>query len=210
MLKVSPTRMELLRLKRRLALARRGHRLLKDKEEQLLTNFYRLVEESRGSREELEGRFRKAAAGYLSVRAGYSEGEMLRFLVPPVYQPEVSLKSGRLLNIEIPNLRAGWTPRPEKFSSRPLDLFDSLGDYRRLAPDILKLAELETTLIRFAVEIERTRRRVNSLEFILIPELEQTTRAIELRLEESERENFVRLKHIKRLSESRPVAGSPR
>ncbi|HNQ36005.1 MAG TPA: V-type ATP synthase subunit D [bacterium] len=210
MFKVSPTRMELLRLKRRLALARRGHRLLKDKEEQLLTNFYRLVEESRGSREGLENRFRKAAAGYLSVRAGRSEGEMLRFLTPPAYQSRVSLKSSRLLNIEIPNLRAEWTPRPEKFSSRPLDLFDSLGAYRQLAPDILKLAELETTMIRFAVEIERTRRRVNSLEFILIPELERTTRAIELRLEESERENFVRLKHIKRLSESRPAAESPR
>jgi len=197
MLKVSMTRMELLRLRRRLGLARRGHKLLKDKQEQLLTQFYRLVEESKGFRENLEKSFHETARDFLSAQSGYLGSETYQFLAPPRFQSTLEFHTSRLLNVAVPRFHSQWNETTPVFSRMPLDLLAIIHKYRTTYEEILRLAELETILTLFASEIEKTRRRVNSLEYILIPELEKTTRSIEMRLEESERENFVRLRHIK-------------
>lgn len=202
MLKVNFTRMELMRLRARLNLARRGHKLLKDKQEQLLAYFYRLVEESRGLRDRLEKDFLVAVDDFLAARAPYGEAEMSRLLAPPVYEPEISFERVSLLNISTIRSTCRWRePAPaRRLPDYPLDLRAALTGYRDVFEALLRLAELETMILLFAREIEQTRRRVNSLEHVLIPELEETTRAIEVRLEEVERENFARLRHIKNLA----------
>ena len=188
-----------MRLRRRLALARRGHKLLKDKEEQLLSYFYKLLEKIRGAREELESELLKAAGAFQSARSGHGPGELHRFFSPPAFRPEINCEMVSILNIRLPHFECRWPGggKPGAFSELPLDLAAVVLRYRDLLEPLLNLAELETNLLLFAREVETTRRRVNSLEYILIPELEKTTRAIEMRLGEVERENFVRLRHIK-------------
>lgn len=202
MLKVNFTRMELMRLRARLTLARRGHKLLKDKQEQLLVYFYRLVEESRGARERLERDFLEAALAFRAAAAPHGEAEMSRLLTPPVHEPEIDFRPVTLLNIS--TVRSSCTWREKEPAGRPpdypLDVLAALDGYRDVFEALLRLSEQEAMILLFAREIEQTRRRVNSLEHVLIPELEQTTRAIEVRLEEVERENFTRLRHIKQLS----------
>ncbi len=192
-------------MKKRLILTRRGHKLLKDKQEQLLSQFYRLIEESRGFRESLEKDLIAAAGDFLSARAPYTRSELSLFLFPLFWESHLTVHSTRLLNIYAPRFDCHWKENVRPFAAElPLNIFFVIVRYRMLYEEILRLAELETMLALFAKEIEKTRRRVNSLEYILIPELERAIRSIEMRLEETERENFIRLRHIKQ-STSLPI-----
>lgn len=201
MARVNFTRMELMRLQRRLELARRGHRLLKDKEEQLSSYFYRLVEQARGARSRLEADFLEAVDCFQSARAPWTGDRLAQFFDPPSSPARVEYRETGVLNIMLPRFECrdrGEPPEP-LYGVPPADITETVDRYRALLEPLLRLAEIEKAIVLFAREIESTRRRVNSLEHILIPDLEQTTRAIRMRLEEMERESFVRLRHIKRL-----------
>ncbi len=201
MLKVNFTRMELMRLQRRLSLARRGHKLLKDKEEQLLSLFYRLMQETQDLRAWMEKELLRLAGAYLQSHARYLRGHREQFFFPARAKAEVTVAEEQVFNLRVPRFTCQWPQDPPPaFNVMPLDLQGVVAGYRTLFEKLLRLKEMENRLTLFAREIEVTRRRVNSLEYILIPELVETTRAIEMRLEESERENFVRLRHIKQLS----------
>jgi V/A-type H+-transporting ATPase subunit D len=200
-IKVAPTRMELLRLKKRIELAHRGHRLLQDKLEGLIKEFLPLIDEYVAARDELDRRYPLALA--LTARAAAEVGEDR--LAPALGQTGLRVRvdvgeqrrSGvavHVLQADIERSRPFYSllATPELFDRAVAELVDVL-------PLILKAAQLEQAVRRFAREIERTRRRVNALEYILIPQLHGARRFIQAKLDEDERASRIRNMKVKEL-----------
>ena len=201
-IKVAPTRMELLRLKKRIELAHRGHRLLQDKLEGLIKEFLPLIDEYVASREELDRRYPQALA--FTARAAAEVGEdRLR----PGAGPDRSAGRG-------PGERAAprgggrarhggrrsTAPGPSTACCATPEVFDrAVAELVEVLPLILKAVQLEQTVRRFAKEIERTRRRVNALEYILIPQLAGARKFIQAKLDEDERAARIRNMKVKEL-----------
>lgn len=200
-IRVNPTRMELLRLRRRLATARRGHKLLKDKLDEMMKRFMALVEENRKRRAEVEEALVQATAAFLMARALMGEQATDLALTVPVVR--VGLEAGvkRIFSVAVPsfNLRqeqaAGTFPYGFAETSGDLDIAVSL--LRESLAALVKLVETEKAVELLAAEIERTRRRVNALEYVLIPQLQEKARFIAMKLDENERGNLTRLMKIK-------------
>ena len=197
-LRINPTRMALLKLKKRVAFARRGHKLLKDKEEQLLIEFRKLVTEIRDNR----NRFRNDLADYytrvLSFR-GISGRESWRQGVNCI-APETGVSSDvtSVFNIPVRVTRFSFGDEKPSFPHgiSPA-LFDLVTRGKNILTNLAEIATLENKLYSFSAEIERTRRRVNALEHVLIPNLEETIAFISFKIDETERSSIVRLKHIR-------------
>ncbi|MGE5528573.1 MAG: V-type ATP synthase subunit D [Patescibacteria group bacterium] len=200
-LRVNPTRMELLRLRRRLATARRGHKLLKDKLDEMMKRFMALVEANRKRRGEVEAALRRAREAFLMARALMGEAATNLALSVPVSR--ISLQTGerRILNVAVPvfalrqERTAGSFPYGFAETSGELDVAVSL--LRESLEALVRLVEAEKAIELLAGELERTRRRVNALEYVLIPRLEEKARYIAMKLEENERANLTRLMKIK-------------
>lgn len=201
-IRVNPTRMELLRLKKRLRVAMRGHKLLKDKLDELMKNFMKLVEQSRGLREAVEHQLLLAHQGMMMARAVMSRESLAGAISHPKVKTRISGNKRMVMNIEVPEFKLVEPKELARIhnygfvqTSGELDIA-----IQRLAaglPDLIKLAEIEKTVELLATEIERTRRRVNALKYILIPQLETKAKFITMKLEENERGNLVRLMKIK-------------
>lgn len=204
-LAVNATRMELLRLRRRLAVALRGHKLLKDKQEELVRQFQRLVEENRQQRREVEERLGEAYQFLLFARGKMGICQVQEAVILPSQRLELEVGNTRILNVEVPQI--GWqvegTPFSYSFADTVSDLDIGLQKLGELLPELIKLAQGEESIRRLAVEIERTRRRVNALEYIFIPNLKETIKYIAMKLSEMERSNVIRLMRIKELVRSR-------
>ncbi len=201
-LQVNPTRMELLRLKKRLRVAVRGHKLLKDKLDELMKNFLELVEENRRLRTEVEESLTRAFRGFAMARAVLSWSYLETALGAHKERRGVTAKPVIKMNIEIPH----FILDEEEPNTYPYGLAETTGDLdeavRRLQSvfrPLIKLAEVEKAVELMAGEIERTRRRVNALEYVLIPQLEEQVRYITMKLEENERGNLVRLMKVKEI-----------
>lgn len=199
-IRVNPTRMELLRLRRRLATARRGHKLLKDKLDEMMKRFMALVEENRKRRAEVEEALAQATGSFLMARALGEQATDLALTVPVV---RVGLEAGvkRIFSVAVPSFNlqqeeaAGTFPYGFAETSGDLDIAVSL--LRESLAALVKLVETEKAVELLAAEIERTRRRVNALEYVLIPQLEEKARFIAMKLDENERGNLTRLMKIK-------------
>ncbi len=200
-LNVSPNRMELLGLRRRLVMARRGHRLLKDKLDALIREFISAVHRTRALRTQVETRLAAAYAKALRASAGMSPLALEVAVGSPASTLEVRVEEANLMSVRIPRLQA--ERRGELFAygydGTTADLDASVLEMDRLLPDLIQLAELEKTIDRLADEIERTRRRVNALEHVLIPNLEDTVRFITLKLDEMARSTVSALMRIKEI-----------
>ena len=201
-LQVNPTRMELLRLKKRLRVAVRGHKLLKDKLDELMKNFLELVEENRRLRTGVEESLTRAFRGFAMARAVLSWSYLETALGAHKERRGVTAKPVIKMNIEIPH----FILDEEEPSIYPYGLAETTGDLdeavRRLHSafrPLIKLAEVEKAVELMAGEIERTRRRGNALEYVLIPQLEEQVRYITMKLEENERGNLVRLMKVKEI-----------
>ena len=201
-LQVNPTRMELLRLKKRLRVAVRGHKLLKDKLDELMKNFLELVEENRRLRTGVEESLTRAFRGFAMARAVLSWSYLETALGAHKERRGVTAKPVIKMNIEIPH----FILDEEEPNTYPYGLAETTGDLdeavRRLQSvfrPLIKLAEVEKAVELMAGEIERTRRRVNALEYVLIPQLEEQVRYITMKLEENERGNLVRLMKVKEI-----------
>ncbi len=198
---VNPNRMELLRLRKRLFLARRGHKLLKDKQEELMKRFLSLTEESKGLREEVEEKLQVAYGSFLSARGVMSKEILEEALLSPGKKATLKALIVPVMNLRLP--RFELKEEGELFcyglaeTSGDLDIALSL--FQEALPLMLKLAEVEKWIEVIAEEIERTRRRVNALEYILIPGLEETIRFIGMKLSERERESLTRLMKVKEM-----------
>ena len=174
---VSPTRMELKRLKNRYAAARRGHKLLKDKRDELMKNFLEVVRENKELRERVEERLR---AYYRSFTAAGAVGN------PKMLEEALIAPTGENL--------IGVT------TSRNMGLDAALEELSSLSADMIKLAELEKTAQLLAGEIESTRRRVNALEYILMPRYQESIKTISMKLDEDERGSRARLMKVKEMT----------
>ncbi|MDD3726036.1 MAG: V-type ATP synthase subunit D [Candidatus Ratteibacteria bacterium] len=196
-LKVNPNRMVLLNLKKRLLLAKRGHKLLKDKEEQLLIEFRSLIDSVKKERKSMEEEIVKFYLDVLKMKGLMEESVWKAFVEEPFFKTTFSQEIQRFFNIPVPKI--SFNTSPEKFlpdySLSPYHYY-LLEKGREILKKLLYLSFLENKLISFAIEIERTRRRVNALEYVLMPNIKETIRFITFKLNEAERASLVMLKHI--------------
>ena len=200
---VNPTRMELSRQKKKLVTATRGHKLLKDKRDELMRQFLELVRENKALREKVEAGIAEANRNFVLAKAGVSDATLNAALLAP--KQEVYLEAGtkNVMSVNIPVFEAK-TRTPDEgdiypygyaFTSSDLDgAVKSLSD---LLPDLLRLAEIEKSCQLMAIEIEKTRRRVNALEHVMIPDAQEKIKFITMKLDENERSTQIRLMKIK-------------
>lgn len=198
------TRMELLRLKTRLKLANRGHDLLKEKRDALIMEFFNVIEDVKKARHEvnvaLENAFRALTRAKMSM--GVTK------LAETAMQMDVSLNletfTKNIIGVRTPIYK--FTKKVPELPYNLVDtspqLDDAIDEFNEALNKIIVLAEKESEVERLVTEIERTKRRVNALKYIVIPRLEATVRFIKLQLEEHEREDFFRLKRVKDMLEA--------
>ncbi|UCD58723.1 MAG: V-type ATP synthase subunit D [Candidatus Hydrogenedentota bacterium] len=197
-LSVNPNRMELLKLRRRLQLARRGHKLLKDKQEELMRQFMALVTEAKRTREQVEEELDVAYRSFFAARLDSLQPEMEEALAFTEKRIELASRIEPIMNLRVPRFEcAVHGDFSYGFLDTDGDLDRSLTILSTLIPRMVRMAQLEKHVAMLAAELERTRRRVNALEHILIPSLEDTIKFISSKLSELERGNLTRLMKVK-------------
>ncbi len=200
---VNPNRMELLKLRHRTAIAKRGHKLLKDKLDELMKQFLEIVRNSGDLRDEVEKRLVEAYITFSIARSGLAREELEEALAVPGAVLRLGVKDNRIMGIKVPHLETRFEGGYDCYSlsTTPLALDFALDGYRALLPALVELAELENNIRMLAEEIEKTRRRVNALEYVLIPSLEETVTYITMKLDEMERSYRTQLMKIKSMQE---------
>jgi V/A-type H+-transporting ATPase subunit D len=200
---VNPTRMELTNLKRRLVMARRGHRLLKDKRDELMRQFLELVRENKKLRARVESTVKNANA-HMAIARSLMQGEVLDVaLLNPKQHMVLDIETKNVMSVMVPkfNVKFGSLNQNDIYSYGYAftsgDLDTAVKGFYDMIADMLRLAEVEKSCQLMAAEIEKTRRRVNALEHVMIPQYEQTIRFITMKLDESERSATTRLMKIK-------------
>lgn len=201
-LQVNPTRMELGRLKKRLKTSTRGHKLLKDKRDDLMKKFLELVRRNKELREQVEQMIMAVYDGFAIASAVMSPDMLEEALMLPKEQVELEVSSANVMSVNVPVFKfsgsgdaADITPYGFAFTSGELD--DSVSALKAVLPLMLELAQMEKSAQMLAEEIEKTRRRVNALEYVQIPSLQETIKSISMKLDENERGNLARLMKIK-------------
>jgi V/A-type H+/Na+-transporting ATPase subunit D len=200
-LAVGATRMQLLRLRKRLAIARRGHKLLKDKQEELMRVILALVAEIREQRRLVEGGMATILRRFAIARAAYGAEALDEAVMLPSKQVSVTVTTRNIMNVKVPvfHKEISGKTRCYGFATTSGELDFALAELDELLDPLLILAEKEKSLELLADEIERTRRRVNALEFVLIPNIEETVKFINLKLAEAERGDLTRLMRVKEI-----------
>lgn len=200
-LKINPNRMEVLRLRRRLALAQRGHDLLKNKQDELMRQFTRLIEEGKGIRMEVEEVLQQAHNRLLLARGRKPRDAFAGDVNFSSQRWQLEIEEKRIMNLRIPHFKVHQEGSSHAYGlvSTNEDMDQAISLYTRAVPLMVRLAEKEQAVRLLAAEIEQTRRRVNALEYILIPSLRDTIKSIAMKLGEIERENVTRLMKIKEM-----------
>lgn len=200
---VNPTRMKLTRLKKKLVTAVRGHKLLKDKRDELMRQFLDKVRENKALREEVETALVSANQNFMLARAGMPDEMLNTALLAPKQELTISAGTQNVMSVEIPDFDFK-TRTPDQndmysygFAFTTGDLDDAILSLSEVFPKMLKLAEVEKSCQLMAAEIEKTRRRVNALEHVMIPELQTNIKYITMKLDENERSTQIRLMKVK-------------
>ena len=200
---INPTRMELTRLKGRLKTAQRGHKLLKDKRDELMKQFMDVVRENRALRKRVEEGLMRAH-GSFTVAAALMSPEMLeQSLMYPKQSVELEMTFQNIMSVDVPEYHFKTRSQdsgevyPYGFAQTSGELDDAVDAMSQVFQDMLKLAEIEKTSQLLAEEIEKTRRRVNALEYVKIPQMEESIKYITMKLDENERANTIRLMKVK-------------
>ncbi len=202
-LPVNPTRMELTQLKRRLKTATRGHKLLKDKRDELMKQFLDAIYLNQELRAKVEQALISSYHGLASASALMSPEMMEQSFLYPKQSVAIELSYKNIMSVDVPLYEVQTKTEdkgdiyPYGFASTPGELDDSVAGLSRVLDDMLRLAEIEKTVKLLAQEIEKTRRRVNALEYVMIPQLEETIKYIAMKLDENERGNITRLMKVK-------------
>ena len=201
LIRVNPTRMELTRLKKRLVIARRGHKLLKDKMDELMKQFLDIVRENRQLRKSVEDALKDVYDNFLIASAIMSKQSLEQALMFPKQQIQLDVKFKNIMSVNVPVFI--WEDEqkediyPYGFFGTSIELDRSVSALKTMLPSLLNLAQMEKSMQLLAAEIEKTRRRVNALEYVMIPQLEETIKYISMKLEENERGNLTRLMKVK-------------
>ena len=200
---VNPTRMELTRLKGRLKTARRGHKLLKDKRDELMKQFLDVVRENRALRRRVEEALMQAHGSFTVASALMSTEMLEQSLMYPKQSVELTMDFQNVMSVNVPeyhfktkNAEAGDV-YPYGFAATSGALDDAVDALSGVFQDRLRLAEMEKTSQLLAEEIEKTRRRVNALEYVKIPQMEESIKYISMKLDENERASTIRLMKVK-------------
>ena len=199
----TPTRMELTRLKKKLVTAVRGHKLLKDKRDELMRQFLDLAKENMELRKAVEEGIRKANANFVTAKASMPEEALHTALMAPKQEVYLEAERKNVMSVEIPVFEYRTrTADPNDiysygFAFTSVDLDDAVRSLADVLPQMLELAEKEKACQLLAAEIEKTRRRVNALEHVMIPETQESIRYITMKLDENERSTQIRLMKVK-------------
>ena len=200
---INPTRMELTRLKGKLKTARRGHKLLKDKRDELMKQFLEIVRRNKVLRAKVEEGLSEATAAFTVASAVMSPEVLEQSLLCPKQSVELEVGEKNIMSVMVPtyafhtrNANAADI-YPYGFAQTSGELDTALDKLGKVFQDMLELAQVEKTMQLLAEDIEKTRRRVNALEYVMIPDLEKNIRYISMKLEENERGNITRLMKVK-------------
>ncbi|NLL37105.1 MAG: V-type ATP synthase subunit D [Fretibacterium sp.] len=196
---VNPNRMELSRLKKRLVVARRGHKLLKDKQDALIKAFLERARSGKVLREQVEEELKECYGAFVLSRAQTTPEILEQALIFPGANCTLSVDWRNVMSVMVPhyNVKQEGNPVNYGFVNVPILLDLALEQFSKLILRLLELAKEEKAIRLMAGEIERTRRRVNALEYVMIPDLQETIRYISMKLDEQERSTLSRLMKIK-------------
>jgi V/A-type H+-transporting ATPase subunit D len=205
---VKPTRMELLKLKRRVKLADKGHKLLKEKRDALVSEFMVVIKEYKEARNRAEKSLRMAFHNLLLAEVLLGSRDIEQISQITLRDIDLDFTTKNIMGVSVPIMKIEnpvrkMNERGYGFLSTTAKLDDAAKSFEESLPVIVRLAEVEESVRRIAEEVEKTKRRVNALEYIVIPRLKATIKHIEMRMEEIERESFMRLKKIKASLEAR-------
>ena len=203
-MKVNATRMELTRQKNRLKVAARGHNLLKDKRDEMVRRFMQLIRENKSLREQVEKELGVALTSFTMASLSMSEEEMNAALLAPARKGEIEVSLENIMSVNVPKIE--FEEHEVVNSFYPYGMLGTVGELdvavdklASVLPSLVKLAQLEKTCNMLADEIEKTRRRVNALEYVMIPQMEETIKYITMKLDENERGNLTRLMKTKEM-----------
>ncbi len=200
---VNATRMELTRQKKKLATSTRGHKLLKDKRDELMKQFLDLIRENRALRQRVEEKLMAAHASFTVASALMSPEMLEQSLLYPKQSVELELTYRNIMSVEVPmyqfNTKSADSGEiyPYGFATTSCELDGAVDALSSVFEDMLKLAQIEKACQLMAEEIEKTRRRVNALEYVVIPDCEAKIKSISMKLDENERNNTIRLMKVK-------------
>ena len=207
-MRVNPTRMELTRLKKRLQVAVRGHKLLKDKRDEMVRRFMELIKDNKRLREEVEAELGVALKNFLMASLTMPPEEMEVALLYPARSAQIEVSRQNIMSVVVPKIEYAEKKQERAEGGYPYGMINTSGELdvavdnlSKALPALIRLAELEKTCNMLADEIEKTRRRVNALEYVMIPQLEETIKYISMKLDENERGNLTRLMKMKDLME---------
>ena len=202
-LNVNPTRMEMTNLKRKLNTARKGHKLLKDKRDELMQQFMGLIKENKSLREEVEAAVMQSNR-HMAVARSVMQNEILDVaLMLPKQNMSLEIAEKNVMSVIIPGYKVSYkTGNPMDIYSygyayTSADMDDAILALSEVLPKLIRLAEVEKSCQLMATEIEKTRRRVNALEHVMIPRYEETIKYISMKLDENERSTTTRLMKVK-------------
>jgi len=202
-LNVNPTRMKLSKLKKKLSSARRGHKLLKDKRDELMRQFMILIKENRQLRTEVEKAINEANR-YMAVAGSVMQKEVLETaLMLPKQEVELEVSDKNVMSVYIPEFKTKFRTDDTNdiysygMAFTSIDLDGAVSALSAVFPKMIRLAEIEKACQLMADEIEKTRRRVNALEHIMIPDYEETIKFITMKLSENERSTTTSLMKVK-------------
>ena len=198
---IKPTRSELLKVKKQIKLAKSGHSLLKKKRDGMILEFFEILKKAKTLRQELVDEYTIALEKINIARTIEGDLKVKSIAMAIKEIPDIKLTTKNIMGVEVPKIESSEIQKA--FMERGYGVYNSsaideaAAAYEKVMGKILLAAEVETSMRKLLNEIEKTKRRVNALEFVVLPRLEETTAFIRLRLEEMERENIFRLKRIK-------------
>ncbi len=207
-LRVNPTRMELTQMKRRLVVAKRGHKLLKDKRDELVRQFMERIRENQRLRRQMEQQLSQAFGAFAMARAVMEPLSLRQALMYPARRADIKVTRQNILSVRVPKIEVDQSSldrsvTPYGLAETSVQLDAALANMAEALPVLLQLAEVEKATSMLADEIEKTRRRVNALEYVMIPQFEETIRFITMKLDENERSNLTRLMKVKEMIQDR-------
>lgn len=193
--------MELKRLKVRLKTAVRGHKLLKDKSDEMIRRFMEFAKQNKTLREQVEEELSTALRTFIVAKAVSDDAVIQEAVAMPSKTVKLTTDSQNIMSVVVPVMELQESESKDKypysFASVTAELDGSIAVLSGLLQKMVKLAEIEKTCNMLAIEIEKNRRRVNALEYVMIPQLEETIKFITMKLDENERSNIVRLVKVK-------------
>ena len=203
-LNVNPTRMELSKLKIRLKTAVRGHKLLKDKQDELMRQFIDMIKKNKKLREKVEEMLQNSFKDFLLSRGVMSDEMLENAIAYPKEKIGVEVKKKNIMSVNVPQMTFVRENEgnqgmiyPYGYAQTSADLDDAIDGLNSVMDNLLELAEVEKACQLMADEVEKTRRRVNALEYMTIPQLQETIRFIQMKLDENERGSITRLMKVK-------------